>query len=151
MDQSRKDKLQLINRYLYRTLVKMFTPGVSRDFEYLIEDLTESEESFGRKIDNAYEALQSTSRLVERLEGELSRKISDVERLKGEYERFSRLAEVEEAKARAIVKQLESTLDRGKAKERVLAFLINLAAGLILFVVGVIVGPYLTSWLGIGT
>src|SRR5690606_32728278 len=62
MDRSKKDKLQLINRYLYRTLVKMFTPKVSRDFEYLIEDLTESEESFGRKIDNAYEALQSTSR-----------------------------------------------------------------------------------------
>jgi len=28
---------------------------------------------------------------------------------------------------------------------------LNLAAGLILFVVGVIAGPYLTSWLGIGT
>ncbi|MDW5377259.1 hypothetical protein R6258_10060 [Halomonas sp. HP20-15] len=100
----------------------MFTPKVSRDFEHLIEDLTESEESFGRKIDNAYEALQSTSRLVERLEGELSRKIADVERLKGEYERFSQLAKVEEGKARAIGRQLESSFNRGKTKEREFAF-----------------------------
>lgn len=126
----------------------MFTPQVAKEFEYLLEDLTENEESFGRKIDRAYESLQDTSRLVERLETKLQTKIENVTKLKQEYERYSALAEIEEGKARALLSQLDISLNKGKGSERVIAFIINLIAGGIIFVLGIWVGPYITSWLG---
>ena len=143
--------MQLINRYLYRTLIKMFTPSVSKDFEHLLEDLSENEESFGRKIDHAYTSLQSTSNLVERLESELNTKIENLTKLKEEYERYSALAQVEESKARALLSQLDASLNKGKVSERVIAFFINLLAGAILFVAGVALSPYVTKLLGISS
>jgi hypothetical protein len=151
MNRTTKDKLQLINRYLYRTLIKMFTPSVAKEFEYLLEDLTENEESFGRKIDQAYESLQSTSHLIERLETELNTKIANVTKLKEEYERYLELAEIEESKARALLTQLDVSLNKGKASERVIAFIINLVAGAIIFVLGIWLGPYITGLLGIAS
>jgi len=139
----------MVNRYLYRTLIKMFTPQVAKEFEYLLEDLTENEESFGRKIDRAYESLQDTSRLVDRLETKLKTKIENVTKLKEEYERYSVLAEIEESKARALLSQLDISLNKGKGSERVIAFIINLVAGTIIFAIGIWAGPYVTSWLGV--
>jgi hypothetical protein len=147
MNRSKKEKLQLINRYLYRTLIKMFTPSLSKDFEYLLEDLTENEESLGRKIDQAYASLQSTSSLVERLESELNTKIANLTRLKEEYEKYSVLAQIENSKAKALLSQLDSSLNKGKVSERVIAFFINILAGSILFVAGVWLSPYVTKLL----
>ncbi len=127
----------------------MFTPKASQEFIYLLEDLTESEESFGRKINQAYSSLQETSHLIERLEGELTIKLERVNKLKEEYERYSALAEVEEAKAKALLSQLEVALNKGKGNERWVAFLINLLAGLIVFVIGVAASPWVKGVLGI--
>ena len=149
MERTFKEKLELVNRYLYRTLIKMFTPKASQEFIYLLEDLTESEESFGRKINQAYSSLQETSHLIERLEGELTTKLERVNKLKDEYERYSVLAEVEEDKAKALMNQLERTLNKGKGNERWVAFLINLIAGLIVFVIGVAASPWVKGVLGI--
>lgn len=151
MDRTKTEKLQLINRYLYRTMIKWFTPSVAKEFEYLLEDLTENEESFGRKIDQAYESLQSTSHLLDRLESELNTKLANVTKIKFEYERYSALAEVEEDKARALLSQLDISLNKGKASERVIAFFINLVAGAIIFMAGIWLGPHITKLLGIAS
>ncbi|MEM5546926.1 hypothetical protein [Pseudoalteromonas fuliginea] len=140
-----QDKLTLINRYLYRTLIKMFSPKLAKEFEYLLEDLTENEESLGRKIDQAHSSLKDTSRLVEKLESELNLKIDKVTLLKLEYERYSALAELEEDKARALLTQLDLSLNKGKASERIIAFFINLGAGVLIFITGIWASPYMTS------
>tara|TARA_R110000764_G_scaffold54744_1_gene119355 strand:+ start:632 stop:883 length:252 start_codon:yes stop_codon:yes gene_type:complete len=79
MNYTMKEKFGLISKYMSRTIIKIFTPQVAKELEYLLEDLTENEESFGRKIDRAYDSLQDTSRLVERLESKLRLKIESVE------------------------------------------------------------------------
>ena len=127
----------------------MFTPKASQEFIYLLEDLTESEESFGRKINQAYTSLQETSHLIERLEGELTTKLERVNKLKEEYERYSALIEVEEEKAKALMNQLEVTLNKGKGSERLFAFIINLFAGLIVFIIGVAASPWVKGILGL--
>jgi hypothetical protein len=149
MNRTRQEKLNMITRYTYRSLVKMFTPHVSQDFKYLLEDLTENEETFGRKIDQAYESLQETSHLVERLENELKTKMANVSRLKDEHQRYAALASIEQEKAKALLSQLDASLNKGKTSERVISFLINLAAGTILFVAGLAASPYVTKWLSI--
>ncbi|MBB1519906.1 hypothetical protein [Aquipseudomonas guryensis] len=149
MNRTRQEKLNMITRYVYRSLVKMFTPYVSQDFKYLLEDLTENEQSFGRKIDQAYESLQETSRLVERLETELKSKMENVSRLKDEHQRYAALASIEQEKAKALLTQLDASINKSKVSERVIAFIINLVAGTILFIAGLVASPYLKKWLGI--
>jgi hypothetical protein len=149
MNRNKTEKLSLINKYLYRTIIKMFTPNVSKEFSYLLEDLTENEKSFSRKIDQAYESLQDTSNLLNRLESELKINMEQVTKLRGEYERYSNLAKIEEDKARALLNQLDVSLNKGKTSERVIAFGINILAGTILFIVGIWAGPYITEVLGI--
>jgi predicted RNase H-like nuclease (RuvC/YqgF family) len=149
MDSTMKTKFGLVSKYMSRTIIKMFTPQVAKEFEYLLEDLTENEESFGRKIDQAYNSLQDTSRLVERLESKLKMKIESVEKLKVELERYSQLAELEKPKVAALISQLDLTVNKGKTKERVYNFLISIVAGLCLFVFGVWASPFVKPWFGI--
>lgn len=151
MKRSRSEKLELVNKYLYRTVVKMFTPNVAREFSYLLEDLTENEQSFSRKIDQAYDSLQDTSHLIERLETELDSKIKNITKLKEEYKRYSELAQIEEGKARALMSQLDISLNKGKVSERIIAFIINIVAGIILFVAGIWASPFVKEFIGITT
>ncbi|WP_157826731.1 hypothetical protein [Colwellia sp. 12G3] len=141
-----KNKFELISRYLYRTLVKMFTPKMAKEFQYLLEDLKENEESLGRKIDQAHASLTDTSRLIEKLESELNLKIDKVTQLKVEYKRYSVLANLEEDKARALLTQLDLSLNKGKTSERVIAFFINLIAGVLIFIAGVWLSPHVTAF-----
>ena len=143
-----KEKIGITTKYLGRTFIKMFTPQVSKEFEYLLEDLTESEESFGRKIDRAYESLQDTSRLIERLEQKLRLKISAVESLKSDLDRYTQLSEIEKPKVEALLRQLDKSVNKGKGWERVMSFFINLGAGLLLFIFGIWASPYVKAWLG---
>ncbi|MEW6992633.1 hypothetical protein AADZ91_18390 [Colwelliaceae bacterium 6441] len=149
MESTMKAKFGLISKYMSRTIIKMFTPQVAKEFEYLLEDLTENEESFGRKIDQAYNSLQDTSRLVERLESKLKVKIESVEKLKVELERYSQLAELEKPKVSALISQLDLSVNKGKTKERIYSFLISIVAGLCLFVFGVWASPFVKPWFGL--
>jgi len=144
-----KEKLALIAKYLSRTFIKIFTPQIAKELEYLLEYLTENEESFGRKIDRAYDSLQETSRLVERLESKLKLKIESVEKLKTELDRYSKLAELERPKVEALITQLDLSVSKGKTKERVYSFLINIIAGLVLFVFGVWASPFIKALIGL--
>jgi len=126
----------------------MLSPRVSKEFSYLLEDLTENEKSFSRKIDQAYDSLQDTSHLIDRLETEPDSKIKNITRLKEEYERYSKLSQIEEIKARALMSQLEISLNKGKNSERLIAFFINIAAGTILFLSGIWASPHIKEFLG---
>jgi hypothetical protein len=149
MNYTMKEKFGLISKYMSRTIIKMFTPQVAKEFEYLLEDLTENEESFGRKIDRAYDSLQDTSRLVERLESKLRLKIESVEKLRIELDRYSKLAELEKPKVEALISQLDLSLGKGKTKERIYSFLISIFAGLVLFIFGVWASPFVRAWFGL--
>jgi hypothetical protein len=141
--------LKLVSRFLLHTLRGMIEPVP--DFISLVDDLKDSEESLSLKIDRAHSALQETSALVGRLQEELDEKVKRVQILKNEHEKYAVLATVEETKARALLSQLDATLNKGKSSERMIAFGINILAGLILFVLGVAAGPWLQELLGVGT
>jgi predicted nuclease with TOPRIM domain len=115
----------------------------------LITDLQRSRGSMDEKIDEASESLKKASELVDEIEQILTDRTTKLAVLKQEVERFSKLSEVEEENAKAIVQQLELTLNKGKNQERWVGFVINIVAGLILFVVGVVLSPALNQWLGI--
>src|SRR5215813_14870964 len=103
----------------------------------IIEELQRSRVSIDRKIELAAQSLQETSRLIAELDESLKERAEKLEQLRTEIERFSKLAEVEEGKARAVIQQLEISLNRGKNRERWVSLVINLIAGIIIFILGI--------------
>jgi len=116
----------------------------------LLKDLQRSRDDLGRKVKRAASALEDAATLVAELEGELKTKVGQVEKLKAEYERYQQLATLEEDKAKALIEQLQQTLGAGRSRERWVALAINLVAGIIVFVLGVWLSPWIRVLLGIG-
>ncbi len=111
----------------------------------LLRDVKRSQVDVDSQVTEAIESIQKTSTLVTRLEESLKERASKLEHLQQEHERYSQLAEMEATKAQALLKQIETTLGKNAGKERWVAFGINIIAGLIIFVLGVIVSEPLKS------
>ncbi len=117
----------------------------------LLKDLQRSRTKVEQKAKQAISALQDASTLVAELQGELSARVDQVEKLKAEYDRYQHLATIEEAKAKALIEQLQIALGAGRSRERWIALGINLLAGVIVFILGVWLSPSVKALLGIGT
>jgi hypothetical protein len=124
-----------------------FTVGIN--LVDIFEDLNESRTSIDNKIKKAYESLQNTSDLLEEIEILLVEKNKKLVTLREEYERLSALAQVEEDKAKAVIKQLESTLNKDRTREHWISFFLEIIAGLLVFFTGVLLSPIIKVWFGI--
>jgi len=71
-----------------------------------------------------------------------------LEKLKAEHKRLSELSTITKEQTAALSEALRETIGSSTRKERGVSLLINLIAGVIVFIVGVIFGPALTRWLG---
>lgn len=142
----RKSTKRILMRALWRSLPIL--PGP--DIYDLFVDLRRSRKSVDEKIQQALESLQDASRLVDELEDSLAERTRKLNTLREEVDRYSKLAEIEEDKAKAIVQQLELSVNKGKSVERWVSFAINIIAGLLLFVLGLVLSPVVKSWFGLG-
>jgi septal ring factor EnvC (AmiA/AmiB activator) len=159
MDESRKQTegqpfiKDSTKRILMRALLRsvLLIPGP--DLYDLVVDLRKSRTTIDEKIDKAVDALKDASRLVSELEESLEERTAKLNTLRQEVERYSKLAEAEEGKAKAIIQQLELSINKGKGIERLVSLALNLLAGLIIFVLGLLlsplISPYIKKWLGI--
>lgn len=122
-------------------------PTVGPALEILIEDLRESQSELDEEVQQAIASLQSSSQLVARLEQGVRERTEKLETLRAEYERYSKLAGIEADKAEALIKELSLTLGKGQKRERWVAFGINLVAGALIFVAGVMLGEPLKGFM----
>jgi len=135
-------------KILIRFLLSLPLPG--SELYVLVDDLKRSRDSIDDKITKASSALQETSQLMRELEQSLEERTEKLSYLRREVERYSQLAEVGEDKAKALIQQLELSLSKGRNTERWVSLLINLIAGLLIFALGVVFGPVISRWLGVG-
>jgi len=138
------------NKYIKRALLRFIPLVPGPEIYDIIEDLKRSRTSIDEKIQKAQESLQETSRLINELEENLKERTEKLTFLRQEYERYSKLAEVEEDKANALIQQLELSIGKGKTRERWVSLVINVIAGIIVFVLGILLGPMIISWFGLG-
>lgn len=101
------------------------------------------------KIELAHTSLEHTSSVLKELEETLTKNTRDLSKLKADYERLSTLTEIEESKAQALLSEVTKTVNQGKTKERIIATLISLITGFVIFVLGIWLGPIITDWLNI--
>ena len=111
----------------------------------ILRDVKRSQDDVDSQVAEAIESIQKTSTLVTRLEESLKQRAEKLELLQQEHERYSQLADIESKKAQALLLQIEATLGKNMGKERWIAFGINIVAGLIIFVLGVIFSDSLKS------
>lgn len=116
----------------------------------LARDLQRSRGKLDQKVTRATTALQDASTLVSELQSELTERVDRVQKLKVEYEHYQQLAMIEEPKAKALIYQLQEALSTGRSRERLIALAINLAAGFIVFVSGVLLSPWIKTLFSIG-
>ena len=151
---TKKEKNTIIpsstTKHILRVLLRSvpFLPGP--ELYDLIEDLKRSRTSIDEKIQSAYNSLQETSILLDELEESLQERTGKLILLRQEYERYSKLAEVEEGKAKALIQQLELSLVKTRNHERWVSLLISLIAGIVVFIFGILLSPIIRTWLGIG-
>ncbi|AKR43295.1 hypothetical protein [Methylophilus sp. TWE2] len=113
----------------------------------LLRAVKKSQWDVDAQVTDALESIKNTSELVNRLESSLRERSEKLEALQREHERYSELGQIEAKKVEALLSQIETTLGRNVGRERWIAFLINIAAGIILFVLGVVLSAPLKSWL----
>lgn len=117
----------------------------------LFENLDRSNSEIDGKISNAYNSLKETSDLINELEIELSSRTENILKLKEEYEKYKGLSEIKKDEAKAIILQLEQSIGKNRNKELLRNFTISIISGLIIFVLGIWLSPYIQSFLGIAS
>lgn len=146
MKKKTKDKVTILLINIGKVLLSLISPFPNKQLESIILDLTKSKKSIDQKIEKALSSLNETSELINELETDLSNRAKKLNELKTTYERYSKLAGIEEEKVKPLMDQLEMTMGKGKNFERIISFGINILAGLILFFVGIWASPHVKSW-----
>ncbi|RLC37219.1 MAG: hypothetical protein DRH33_06000 [Candidatus Nealsonbacteria bacterium] len=155
---TKKEKKPIIQpsttKYIIRGLLGTFSLGFGPDLFKLsydiIKDLKRSRTSSDEKIEKAYISLQETSKLIGELEESLNERTEKLNFLRKEYKRYSKLAEVGEDKAKALIQQLELSLGKTRNRGYWMGLLISLIAGIIVFIFGILLSPIIRTWLGMG-
>lgn len=116
----------------------------------LIRSVGRSEKNLDREIKEAFDALSKSADLVDNLGTMLREREDKLLALQAEYERVSELSKLTQAQADAVAKSLEMAMGRSANRERLIAFGINIVAGLILFLIGVFASDLVQGLVGTG-
>lgn len=121
-----------------RVLLNTFPLGNSAsNILDLVSKVKSSQRDLDRQVEEAVEALTTSSELITNLELSLKERAQKLNELKEEYRRVSTLAELTQEQGDAVTKTLEQTLGKGQSRERWIALGINITVGLFIFVLGV--------------
>ncbi|PGO26405.1 hypothetical protein CN984_17705 [Bacillus cereus] len=140
-------KNQALVKIFFKHLFNSLTMAPTSIIIEMLNDLKESETSIDTKIQKVNASLKETSQIIKELETELTERTQKLDLLQIEYERYSKLATIEQEKASALLSQVDHSVNKGKRSERWIGFWIGIASGLIIFVLGLILTPILTPWI----
>ena len=132
---------------LWRLVLRMLPILPGPELFDLVAQITRSQKDVDAQVNEALESIQKTSALVIQLESNLTERAEKLRELQEKHEHLSKLTKIEAEQAGALLKQVEDTVGRNQGRERWISFLINIAAGLILFVLGVVFSDTLKAWL----
>jgi DNA-binding transcriptional regulator YbjK len=130
-------------------LVLRMVPLVpANEFWGLIEALRKSNSDIDKQVDEAIASLKKSSETVRLLERDLTERTERLQKLRTEHANLTELTKISHEQAKALADLLQQTIGKGNRKERVIALFINLFAGAVIFVVGVVFAAPITGWIG---
>ncbi|MCH7888924.1 MAG: hypothetical protein IIA00_06560 [Proteobacteria bacterium] len=132
----RRDLRQKFLRLFLRMMPVPFLPGP--ELYDLVQSFTRTEKDLDREIDDAIQALQKSGTLIENIESRLEERTKKLRDLQNEYTQYKELSKVTQEQAKAFSFHLEKVLVRKRGGERMFAFFLSIASGIVVFVLGVI-------------
>jgi chromosome segregation ATPase len=130
-------------------LVLRMVPIVpANEFWGLIEALRKSNSDIDKQVDEAVASLKKSSETVRLLERDLTERTERLQKLRTEHANLTELTKISQEQAKALADLLQQTIGKGNRKERVIALFINLFAGAVIFVIGVVFSAPITRWIG---
>jgi hypothetical protein len=109
----------------------------------LIRSMRRSEENLDGQILEAFASLKKSSTLIGSLGDLLKVREEKLLELQSEYQRISALSTLTGKQAEAVATSLEKAIGKSALRERVIAFSINIVAGLIIFVFGLLASDWM--------
>lgn len=98
-----------------------------------------------KQVQEAVEALSRSSALIDDLGTTLKDREAKLRELQAEYQRVSQLASLTEEQGRAVAASMQKVLGETQYKERFIAFIINIIAGSIIFILGVFASDWVKA------
>lgn len=143
--------LRAIREIMYLPLISFEPVPIAIPFPLmtLFDDVSRSRQTIDSKIREANDSLGRTMDVIDELRNLLKEKTAELAVLKTESEKYAKLASVEKRKARAVIEEVEQSLAKRKGRERLERLVISVVAGLIVFVLGILLGPGIRSFLGL--
>jgi predicted transcriptional regulator len=146
MDQAKLK--EALKEALTQAFLRSFLFIPANEFKAVIDAIRKTETDIDKEVESAISSIRKSSELVSSLESRLSERSALLEKLKDEYKRLSELTSITKEQTAALSASIRDTIGVATRKERFVSLLINLAAGIIVFLLGVVFGPPLTRWLG---
>lgn len=119
------------------------------EFRELYKALTAQNDEIDKQVEEAIASMRRSSETVARLEADLKVRMTKLQELRDEHQKMSKLAEISQEQSAAVMAALTNAIGSSAAKERWIAFAINIIAGTIIFLVGILAGPTITKWTGL--
>jgi len=110
--------------------------------------MNQSRVAVDKQVHDAVEALKKSSNLVQDLENTLTNRTKRLTELQEEYNKYVKLSEISQEQAAALVKQIGSELGNSARRERISSLVINIIAGSIIFVLGVVFAKPINRMIG---
>jgi len=111
----------------------------------VIRALRENETSVDKQVQEAVEALSRSSHLIDDLGRTLKEREKRLCDLQDEYKKTTALASMTFEQGEAVAKALADVLGQSRTRSRIEAFAINIFAGLVLLVIGVLISDWVKS------
>ena len=136
-----------VRESLWRLLLRAM-PGVpGPELFDLVAQITRSQKDIDAQVSEALESIQKTSVVVSQLEESLKERAEKLKELQREHDHLSQLTSIEAEKATALLRQVEETVGKHHVREHLIGFLLHIAAGLVLFVLGVLFSDWFKALL----
>lgn len=138
----KKRKFRDFRRNMARTLnaIARYSLFPGQPLLNALAALLENPDEMDIKIKQAMESLRNTNELLHQLESSIDKRTEQLELLKSKYDEYSKLASTELEKADPIIQEMRKYIKKDRPYNVIVAFIV----GLSVFIVGVIIGPYLT-------
>jgi hypothetical protein len=130
---------------LLRLTLRMLPLLPAPEIYDVIRSVRRSQEDVDKQVQEAVDALSRSSRLIDNLGATLRERETKLRELQEESNRVSQLASLTAEQGEAVAASLEKLLGRTQTRERWIAFLINVVAGLMLFVFGVFASDWVKN------
>lgn len=111
--------------------------GRNSGLEKLNESIEQTNKSIEDKIEEAQQALITTSKVINELNELIDINQKELKRVKSEYEHINELNEISLDQAKPLLKELDSTIKQDSKKN----LWISIAVSFIFFLAGAILGP----------